>query len=158
MGQSSHRFILEIVESKHVTEPRISEEQAVTVAADATQVMGLPAAAHIVERLDGQHPYFLVHFGKPGGPGAAVMVDAVDGSVMAHAKVERVQEPWLIDEQRAAEIAGCAQPMKARLVWMPSRATRSPFYPLWEIAGPSGRVWVDQSGGLHHELVPAGPG
>ena len=146
------------MESNSVTSRRISEAHAVRVAAEAAQVPGLPAAAHIVERLDGQHPYFLVHFGEPGGRGAAVMVDAMDGSVMAHAAVEHVQRPWLIDEKRAAEILGCAQPVEARLVWTPSRATRSPFYPLWEISTPLGKVWVDQSGGVCRELTPAGPG
>jgi hypothetical protein len=141
-----------------VTGARISEEHAVRVAAEAAQVPGLPAAAHIVARLDGQHPYFLVHFGEPGGRGAAVMVDAMDGSVMAHAAVEHLQRPWLIDEERAAEIAGCAQPVTARLVWTPSTATRSPFYPLWEISTTLGRVWVNQSGRVYQELTPAGPG
>jgi hypothetical protein len=111
-----------------------------------------------VERLDGQHPYFLVHFGELGGRGAAVMVDALDGSVMARAAVERVEKPWLMKEERAVEISGGAQPVEARLVWKPSRATRSPFYPLWEISTASGRVWVDQSGRLWPELIPAGPG
>jgi hypothetical protein len=128
------------------------------VAADAAQVPGLPAAAHLVERLDGQGPYFLVHFGEPGGPGAAVIVDAVDGSVMARAAVERVERPWLIKEERAIEIAGCTQPVVARLVWKPSRATRSPFYPLWEVSTETGRVWVDQSRRMWQELTPAGPG
>jgi hypothetical protein len=141
-----------------VTGVRISEELAISVAADAAQVPGLPAAAHLVERLDGQHPYFLVHFGEPGGRGAAVMVDAMDGSVMARAAVERVEQPWLIKEERAVEIAGCAQLAEARLVWKPSRATRSPFYPLWEVSTASGRVWVDQSGKMWRELTPAGPG
>jgi hypothetical protein len=141
-----------------VTDARISEERAIRVAADAAQVLGLPAAAHLVERLDGQHPYFLVHFGEPGGQGAAVMVDAMDGSVMAHAGVERVEHPWLINEERAVNIAGCGQPVEARLVWKPSRATRSPFYPLWEVSTPSGRVWVNQSGKIWRDLIPPGPG
>jgi hypothetical protein len=158
MGRSSHRCIREIVESKSVTGARISEERAIGVAADAAQEPGLPAAAHLVERLDGQHPYFLVHFGEPGGRGAAMMVDAMDGSVMARAAVERVEQPWLIEEERAVEIAGCAQPGEARLVWKPSRATQSPFYPLWEVSTASGRVWVDQSGRMWRELTPAGPG
>jgi hypothetical protein len=158
MGRFSPRCTREIVESNNVRGPRISEERAVRVAADAAQVAGLPAAAHLVERLDGGHRYFLVHFGEPGGRGAAVMVDAIDGSVMARAAVERVEQPWLIKEERAVEIAGCAQPVEARLVWKPSRATRSPFYPLWEVSTASGRVWVDQSGRVWRELAPSGPG
>src|ERR1017187_8944676 len=160
MGRSSHRCTREIVESNSVTGARISEERAIRVAADAAQVPvpGLPAAAQLVERLDGQHPYFLVHFGEPGGRGAAVMVDAMDGSVMARAAVERVEQPWLIKDDRAVEIANCAQPVETRLVWKPSGATRSPFYPLWEVSTASERVWVDQSGRVWRELAPPGPG
>lgn len=158
MGRFSHRCAREIVESNSVTGARISEERAIRVAAEAAQVAGLPATAHLVERLDGQHPYFLVHFGEPGGRGAAVMVDALDGSLMERAAVERVDQPWLMKEERAVEIASGAQPVVARLVWKPSRATRSPFYPLWEISTTSGRMWVDQSGRLWRELTPAGPG
>src|ERR1035441_1728970 len=112
MGRSSHRCTREIVESNSVTGARISEERAIRVAADAAQlpVPGLPAAAHLVERLDGQHPYFLVHFGEPGGRGAAVMVDAMHGSAMARAAAERVPQSWLINEERAVEIAGCDPP------------------------------------------------
>jgi hypothetical protein len=141
-----------------VTGARITEERAIRVAADVAQALGLPAAAHLVERLDGQHPYFLVHFGEPGGRGAAVMVDATDESVMARVAVERVEQPWLIEKERAVEIAGGAQLADARLVWKPSRATRSAFYPLWEVSTASGSVWVDQSGRLWRELTPAGPG
>jgi len=160
MGRSSHRCTREIVESNNVTDARISEERAISVAADAVQVPvpGLPAAAQLVERLDGQHPYFLVHFGGSGGWGAAVMVDAMDGSVMERATVERVERPWLIDRERAIEIAGCIKPGEARLVWKPSRATRSPFYPLWEVSTASGRVWVDQSGKVWRELTPPAQG
>lgn len=158
MGLSSHHCTREIGESNSVKGARISEERAISVAADAAQVAGLPAAAYLVERLDGEHPYFLVHLGEPGGPGAAVVVDAVDGSLMARAEVERLEQPWLIEEERAVRIAGSVKLGEVRLVWKPSRATRSPFYPLWEVSTESGRVWVDQSGRMWRELIPSGPG
>jgi hypothetical protein len=53
------------------------------------------------------------------------------------------QQPWLMKEERSVEIAGCAQLADARLVWKPSRATRSAFYPLWEVSIASGSVWLD---------------
>jgi hypothetical protein len=158
MERFSHRCTREIVESNSVRGEHISEERAVRIAANAAQVSGPPVATHIVERLDGQHPYFLVHFGELGGRGAAVMVDAMDGSVMARAAVERVEQPWLLKDDRAAEIANCGQPVETRLVWKPSRATRSPFYPLWEVSTASETVWVDQSGRVWRELAPPGPG
>jgi hypothetical protein len=99
-----------------------------------------------------------VHFGELGGQGAAVLVDAIDGSVMARAALERVERPWLIEKERAVEIADCKHAVEARLVWKPSRASRSPFYPIWEVSTASGRVWVDQSGRVWQELAPPGLG
>ena len=141
-----------------MTDARITEARAIGVAAQAARIPGPPVAVHFVERLDGANPYFLVYFGEPSGPGAAVTVDAMDGTVMAQAAVESVKRPWLIGRERAVEIAGCSQPEKAQLVWMPCRATRSPFYPLWEVTRTSGKVWVDQSGRVWPEITQAGPG
>lgn len=141
-----------------MTNQLISKEVAIRAAADAARISGQPAAAYLVVRLDGQHPYYLVHLGRPGGRGAAVMVDARDGSLMAHAAVERIEQPWLMEEQHAVQVAGGAQAVEVRLVWKPSRASRSPFYPLWEISMASGMVWVDQNGRVWRELTPPGPG
>lgn len=144
--------------SDNINVTRISKQQAIEIAAEAARQSDLHSAAHIVERLDGQHPYALVHFGQPGEPGAAVMLDALDGKVMACVSLVRVVEPWLISEERALEIANLSPPLDTRLVWKPCRATHSPFYPLWEISAASETVWVDQLERLWTELPPAGPG
>jgi hypothetical protein len=115
-------------------------------------------AVLLVERLDEGNPYFLVVFGKSGTAGAVVTVDAVNGAITSSAQIDRVEKTWLMEKSKAVELAGCTQLLAARLVWAPSRATRSMFYPLWELTCESGRVYVDHDGRLWHNLPPAGPG
>jgi hypothetical protein len=133
--------------------------QAEALAAAAMRLKCARAAeVHLVERLDEGNPYFLVIFADPGPSGAVVAVDALGGDITSSARFERAESPWILDRAKAIELAGCVQPLAARLVWAPSRATRSPFYPLWELTCESGRVYVDRDGGVWHELLPAGPG
>ena len=127
-------------------------------AAAAIGEAGARAEACLVERLDHGSPYFLVTFGDAGVGGAIVMVDAADGSITSSATLERVDRPWMPDEAKAAQIARCSAVARARLVWRPSRATLSPFYPVWELECESGRVYVSRDGEVWHDLPPAGPG
>lgn len=142
-----------------MTVPRITAAQAEAVAAVVVHAQDTTAsAAHLVERLDEGNPYFLIIFGEPGSPGAIVTVDALAGDVTSSAQLERVDSPWLLEKAKAVELAGCVRLLASRLVWAPSRATRSPFYPLWELTCESGRVYVDREGKVWHQLLPAGPG
>jgi hypothetical protein len=127
-------------------------------AAVAHEESSAAVATYLVERLDKGAPYFLVIFGKPESPGMVVAVDALDGAILSSAQIERVKSPWLLEKAEAVKLAGGGQPLAARLVWAPSRATLSTFYPLWEVTSESGRVYVDHSGKLWHDLPPAGPG
>jgi len=127
-------------------------------AAVAHEESSAAAATHLVERLDNGAPYFLVIFGKPDSQGMVVAVDALNGAILSSAKLERVKIPWLLEKGEAIKLAEEAQPLAARLVWAPSRASLSPFYPLWELTGGSWRVYVDHSGKLWRDLPPAGPG
>jgi hypothetical protein len=137
----------------------ITAAQAEAVAMAVVRQKGATAVeAHLVERLDAGNPYFLVLFGKAGSEGAIVAVDAVDGMITSSAQLERVESPFLLPKERAVELAGCPRLLQARLVWVPSRATRSPFYPLWELTCESGRVYVDRGGKVWQTLIPAGPG
>ena len=129
---------------------RITEAQATALAAEAAQSSGAESSSHLVERLQEPNPYYLIFFGGPGGPGAGV--------ARGISTAGRVERPWLIEKEQAASKAGCAKPFEGRLVWTPCRATRSPFYPLWELSSASGLVYVDQLGQVWHKLEPAGPG
>jgi hypothetical protein len=138
---------------------RITAGQAEALAAATMRIKSAGASElQLVERLDQGNPYFLIVFGDPGLSGAVVAVDALAGEITLSAKLERVERPWLLEKAKAIELAGCTQPLAARLVWAPSRATRSPFYPLWEVTCESKQVYIDRDGRTWHELLPAGPG
>jgi len=159
MAQFSRRCTTRAAAFSGVNISLITAAQAEALAAAAAHAGGVAAtAAYLVERLDQGNPYFLITFGEPGSAGAIVAVDARTGVIMSSAKVEQLEGPWLLEKAQAVEYAGCIDLVAARLVWGPSRATRSLFYPLWELACESGRIYVDRDGKVWHELLPAGPG
>jgi hypothetical protein len=142
-----------------VSAPGISGAEAQARAAAAAGFNAAAAASRYrVERLDGGHAYYLLVFGAQGAPGAIVSVDAVSGEIASTARLARVDAPWVLAEETAIELAHLPGPATARLVWAPSRASRSPLYPLWEIAAGVRRVFVDGAGKVWDELTPAGPG
>jgi hypothetical protein len=158
MALSSLRSAPAIVAYNSMADERITETQARALAAEAMQTRVDDSSAHLVERLDGQNPYYLIFFGGQGGPGATVTLDAVSKTILSRARINRVERPWLIEKEQAAASAGFVKPFEARLVWTPCRATRSMFYPLWELTSTSGLVYVNQLGQVWHKLTPAGPG
>ena len=133
----------------------------ITPAEAATRVRALACtndavilATDLVERLDAGNPYFLVTLAEAGGAGLVAAIDAVTGEVISSARLERVERHRLPGKAEAIARAAYPDDAAARRVWAPSRATRSPFYPLWELTAGSGRVYVDMSG----KVWPAPPG
>ncbi|MBS0527444.1 MAG: PepSY domain-containing protein [Proteobacteria bacterium] len=100
----------------------------------------------LVERLDGGEPYFLVSLGKPDGTGVVATVNALTGEVMSSASLQGVDRHRLPDRDQAIRSAAFPGDAQARRVWLPSRATRSPFYPLWELTAGARRAYVDTNG------------
>ena len=100
----------------------------------------------LVERLDGGAPYFLVTLGKDDSGGVVVVVNALTGEAMASASLERIDRHRLPDRDEAIRSAAFPGDAQARRVWLPSRATRSPFYPLWELTTDARRAYVDTNG------------
>jgi hypothetical protein len=142
-----------------VSAPRISGAQAESIAAAAVRARDNAAARrYFVERLDAGHAYFLIVIGAQGSPGAIVAVDAVSGEIASSARFARLDNPWLLEEKKAIEVARLPGPATARLVWGPSRASLSPLYPLWEIAAGGRSVYIDAAGKRWDELAPSGPG
>ena len=58
------------------------------------------------------------------------------------------------DARARAGRAGAA----VRLVWRPSRASRSPLYPIWEVKAGSDLVYVDMTGRVWQDLEAGGRG
>jgi hypothetical protein len=100
----------------------------------------------LVERLDGGAPYFLVSVGKDNGAGAVVVVNALTGEAMASASLDQIDRHRLPDRDEAIRSAAFPGDAQARRVWAPSRASHSPFYPLWELTAGARRAYVDTNG------------
>ena len=112
----------------------------------------------LVERLDAGNPYFLVMLAEAGGAGLIAAVDAVTGEVTSSARLERVERHRLPGKAEAIARAAYPDDAVARRVWAPSRASRSPFYPLWELTAGSKRVYVDMSGTVWPAPLESGRG
>jgi hypothetical protein len=157
--RSSPSCTTTITASKERSIPTIEPSSAAALAAAALELDPHAASTtHIVERLDGGNPYFLVVFGETNAPHAIAAVDALSGDVASSARFERQRKAWLSDAPTATALAQLPAPAVARLVWSPSRASLSPLYPLWEIAHGAQRVYIDRDGRRWDSLTPAGPG
>jgi len=129
--------------------------------ARARTEMGLdaavPARAWRIRRLDrAADAYYLVVFGEPDAAVAVTTVGAASGEVRTSAHLPGVRPHLLIDAAQAVTLVGLGDSAQAELVWRPSRASRSPFYPLWEVRSATRRVYVDQQGVVWQALDMAG--
>lgn len=121
----------------------------------ARQLLGLAqdeeGSAFLVHRLDDvDSDYFLVHVG-----GQVVCLNAVTGALMASAKATR--SPLSLTREAAIQRAQSAE-AEARLVWLPSPASRSMFDPLWAVSEGGRTIYVDQRGKVWHGLPANRPG
>jgi hypothetical protein len=117
------------------------------------------ARAWRVDRLDrpGQ-AYYLVVIERGGAADAIAAVDAADGRVLTSARLPGAGLPVALDPGEAVRRAGLGGGAATRLVWAPSRASRSMLDPIWQVAAGGRAVYVDQRGGVWERLEPAGPG
>ena len=131
-------------------------EAAARASAHASAGDAIVRTTDLVERLDGGAPYFLVGLGKPDSTGVVSIVNALTGEVMSSASLQRIDRHRLLDRDEAIRSAAFPGDAQARRVLVPSRATRSPFYPLWELTAGARRAYVDTNGkvwdapGLEH--------
>ena len=102
--------------------------------------------------------YFLVLLGDPGAPIAAVAVDSTSGDVISSARLSGSLPHLSIAADEAVRRTGMPEGSATRLVWEPSRQTRSPLYPVWEVRNGSERAYVDQRGLTWRRLGPSRPG
>jgi hypothetical protein len=133
--------------------------------ASARTALGLdasqPATTWSVARMRlGARGFLLVVFGPPERAAAIAAVDPVSGEVFEAAHLPGRERHALITAAEAILRAGFGPETEARLVWDPSPASRSRFYPLWELQSAERRVWVDSvRGEVWHSLdSPRGGG
>jgi len=114
----------------------------------------LPARTWSVARMrSGARSFVLVVFGPPERASAIAAVDPVSGEVLESARLPGRQPHALITADEAILRAGFGPDTEARLVWDPSPASRSRFYPLWQLQSAERIAWVDSvRGAVWHTL------
>jgi hypothetical protein len=95
-----------------------------------------PARTWSVARMHpGARDFLLVVFGAAERASAIAAVDPTSGEVLESASLPGREPHALITADEAILRAGFGPGTQARLVWAPSPASRSRFYPLWQLNG-----------------------
>jgi hypothetical protein len=103
-----------------------------------------PARTWSVARTEqGAHGYLLVVFGPPSSALAIAAVDPDSGEVLESARLPGDAPHALLSADEATRRAGFGPGTQARLVWDPTAASRSRFYPFWELRNAGRHAWVD---------------
>jgi len=139
---------------------KITEDEAIVTARSLLGFSPLiPARALLTSRADriGEE-YYLVVFGELQASIGVVAVDITSGEAMIWASLPGRGPHVPIDSETAVKRAGFQPGARARLVWRPCKASRSPLYPLWEISDNMRTVYVDQQGIVWQSLEPCDHG
>jgi hypothetical protein len=96
--------------------------------------------------------YYLLVFGEPNAAVAVAAVDVSTGEVTNWANLPGTAPHRLIDAQSALRCAGMPGDPPTQLVWTSSPASRSLFYPVWQVGTGDDRVYVDQKGKVWQSL------
>jgi hypothetical protein len=128
--------------------------------ASARAALGLDAREPVrtwrVARMHpGERDFLLVIFGEAERATAIAAVDAISGQVLESARLPGTQPHSLLTAEEAIRRAGLGAETQAQLVWDPSPATRSRFYPLWQLQTAEGPVWVDSVRGTVWQTLAA---
>ena len=100
--------------------------------------------------------FLLVIFGPPEHSVGIAAVDLPSGDVLQRARLPGVGSHNVMSAEEAMKRANFPPGSRAQLVWDPTPASRSPFYPLWQISDADRRVWVDGvRGTVWKTLAPA---
>jgi hypothetical protein len=101
----------------------------------------------------GARDYVLVVFGSPECASAIAAIDPVSEQVLEAAHLPGCRPHTVMTAEQAILRAALGPDTEARLVWDPSPASRSRFYPLWQLQSAERRVWVDSvRGEVWHTL------
>ena len=104
----------------------------------------------------GTRDFLLVVFGAVERASAIAAVDPISGEVLESAHLPGREPHALITADEAILRAGFRPDTTSRLVWDPSPASRSRFYPLWQLQIEEREAWVDSvRGNVWHTLDKA---
>jgi hypothetical protein len=140
--------------------PSLTSDEALARARAALELEpSLHGDAWPVQRVDQTGGYFLVVFGRPEAAVAVAAVDSETGELLSSARLAGIGPHFAVTAQEAVRRAGMSpEESAARLVWRPSRQSRSPLYPLWEVREAGHTIYVDQQGATWPRLDAGGPG
>ena len=140
--------------------PSLTSEEALAKARSALKLEpSLRGDAWPVQRFDQEGGYFLVVFGRPEASVAVAAVDCGNGELLSSARLAATGSHLTVTAQEATRRAGMSpENSTVRLVWRPSRQSRSPLYPLWEVREAAHTLYVDQQGTTWPQLDEGGPG
>ena len=138
----------------------VSEPEAIALARARLELSPTTvASASRVARIDSPGgTYYLIVLGDPGAALGVAAVDAASGEVTHWATLPGERPHVLLDRETAARRARPSSGRKPRLVWRSSPASRSPFYPLWEVDTGEKTVYVDQEGRVWPSLESSAGG
>jgi hypothetical protein len=100
----------------------------------------------------------LVVFGAAEHTSAIAAVDPVSGEVLEAARLPGHAGHTLITADEAIQRAGFGPGAAAQLVWDSSPASRSRFYPLWQLQSGERKAWVDSVRGVVWDTLEASRG
>jgi len=87
--------------------------------------------------------FVLVVFGDAQHASAVAAVDPISGEILESARLPGHTPHTLLSAAEARQRAGLGADAQAKLVWDPSAASRSRFYPLWQLQRGGRTIWVD---------------
>ena len=102
----------------------------------------VPAKTYTVRRQDRDESYVIVQLGRTAQPGWVVAVDVARDDVMTWAANET--GTTTVPTKRPSKLSSA----DAEWVWMPSRSSLSPLYPLLRLSNAEGEWLVDLTGAV----------
>lgn len=137
----------------------ITPEEAIRRAKSTMGVVeSTPARAWRVRRLDRAEAYYLVELGPQNAAAGLATVDCNSGEIGVHATLPGTGPHITVDAAAAIELAAAGAAAEAECVWMPSKATRSPLYPVWEVRTAAATKYVDQQRRVWDRIEAGGLG
>ncbi len=138
----------------------LTPEEAVERARQALNLEPLlEGRAWPVYPINGNDPsYFLVVLGPQSAAIAVAAIDADTAELQTSVRLNDTGPHLLISAEDAARRTELRSPSRPRLVWTPTRQSRSPLYPLWEVRQEAEIAYVDQQGTVWRYLEAGGPG
>jgi hypothetical protein len=117
----------------------------------------VPVRSWHVSRLAAGGGYRLLVYGEPGASiGVGAIEDDTD-TLLSTASLPGTADHVLVDRDDAASLFG-ARADDIDLVWWSSSATRSPLYPVWQIAAQPQAGVIDILGDRHRDVAPRSAG